>query len=90
MSFTDDKFNRKDPQTLRVNFFCTSIFSVSITVYSTAAIILIVVSVIVIIVTFFGCCGAIKENKCMLGTYFTIILVSTLTTISNTKTIVDQ
>jgi hypothetical protein len=29
----------------------------------------------VIVVTFFGCCGAIKENKCMLGTYFTVIPV---------------
>ena len=24
---------------------------------------------------FIGCCGAIKENACMLGTYFAIILV---------------
>jgi len=36
---------------------------------------LIVVAVITIAVTFFGCCGAIKENACMLGTYFAIILV---------------
>merc|ERR1712141_823386 len=28
-----------------------------------------------VILTFFGCCGAIKESKCMLGTYFTLILV---------------
>jgi hypothetical protein len=48
---------------------------VSITIFTSAPIILIVVSVFVIIVTFFGCCGAIKENRCMLGTYFTIILV---------------
>lgn len=48
--------------------------NVSITIYSSAAIILIVVSVCVIIISFFGCCGAIKENKCMLGSYFVIIL----------------
>lgn len=46
----------------------------TITVYSSAAIILIVVSALVVIVSFFGCCGAIKESKCMLGTYFTIVL----------------
>jgi len=46
----------------------------SVTVYSSAAIILIVVSALVAIVAFFGCCGAIKESKCMLGTYFVIIL----------------
>merc|ERR1719449_74309 len=28
-----------------------------------------------LIIAFFGCCGAYMENKCMLGTYFTIILV---------------
>jgi hypothetical protein len=49
---------------------------VSIAIFSSAAIILIVVSVVVVVVTFFGCCGAIKENKCMLGTYFTVVLVS--------------
>ena len=48
---------------------------VTIQVYTSAAIILIVVAVFVVILTFFGCCGAIKESKCMLGTYFTLILV---------------
>ena len=47
----------------------------TLSVFTSAAIILIVVSVFVVIVAFFGCCGAIKESKCMLGTYFTIILV---------------
>jgi len=46
----------------------------AISLYSSAAIILIVFSLFVIIVTFFGCCGALKENKCMLGTYFAIVL----------------
>ena len=44
-------------------------------IYSSAAILLIVIAVAVVIVTFFGCCGAWKENRCMLGTYFTAILV---------------
>ena len=42
---------------------------------TSAAYIFIVVAVFVVILTFFGCCGAIKESKCMLGTYFTLILV---------------
>lgn len=40
----------------------------------TGAVILVIVSAIIVLVTFFGCCGALKENRCMLGTYFTIIL----------------
>jgi len=47
---------------------------ISIDIYSTATYILIAVAVIIIIITFFGCCGAIKESKCMLGTYFAIVL----------------
>jgi len=43
-------------------------------VYASAPIILIVIAVIVTIIAFFGCCGAIKENKCMLITYFVILL----------------
>jgi len=45
-----------------------------ITLYTSAAWILIVVSALVVIISFFGCCGAIKKSKCMLGTYFTLIL----------------
>ena len=47
----------------------------SLSLYSSAAIILIVISLFIIVVAFFGCCGAMKEHKCMLGTYFAIILV---------------
>ena len=47
----------------------------SIKIYSSAAILLIVIACAVVLVTFFGCCGAWKENRCMLGTYFTAILV---------------
>jgi len=28
-----------------------------------------------VVVGFFGCCGAIKENKCMLGIFFALVLV---------------
>ena len=47
----------------------------SIKLYSSAAILLIIIACAVVIVTFFGCCGAWKENRCMLGTYFGSILV---------------
>jgi len=46
----------------------------TISLYASAAYILIVISALVVIISFFGCCGAMKENKCMLGTYFTVIL----------------
>lgn len=45
-----------------------------ITLYTSAAWILLVVSALVVIIAFFGCCGAWKKSKCMLGTYFTLIL----------------
>jgi len=54
---------------------------VTLTVFTSAAYILIAVSVLVVIVSFFGCCGAIKENRCMLGTYFTVILLMFITLI---------
>ncbi|XP_066276240.1 tetraspanin-8-like [Branchiostoma lanceolatum] len=33
------------------------------------------VGVVALIVGFFGCCGAIKENKCMLGTFFACLFL---------------
>lgn len=47
-----------------------------IELYATDAYIIIVVSLLLIIVAFFGCCGSIKENRCMLGTYFVFILAA--------------
>ena len=47
----------------------------NITAFTSAAYIFIVVAVFVVVLTFFGCFGAIKESKCMLGTYFILILV---------------
>lgn len=43
----------------------TGVWAVSITI--------IIIGCIVAIITFFGCCGASKENKCMLYTYATIV-----------------
>jgi len=48
--------------------------SSSVALYSSAAYILIAISVLAVLISFFGCCGAWKENRCMLGTYFTIVL----------------
>jgi len=48
----------------------------SVGVSTAAAILLLVISIFVIIVAFFGCCGAYKENRCMLGTYFAIVLAA--------------
>ncbi|KAF5307691.1 hypothetical protein FQR65_LT06746 [Abscondita terminalis] len=39
-----------------------------------APILMIVVGSIVLVISFFGCCGAIKENTCMLTTYAVILL----------------
>ena len=36
---------------------------------------MVVISAFVVLVSFFGCCGAWKESKCMLGTYFTFVLL---------------
>ena len=41
---------------------------VSFDLYTTTAILLICLSVFVIIITFFGCCGAARDNRCMLWT----------------------
>jgi len=46
----------------------------NIEIYTSAAYTLLIVSLIIVVLSFFGCCGAIKQSKCMLGTYFTLIL----------------
>ncbi|KAH9489070.1 Tetraspanin-11 [Bulinus truncatus] len=46
--------------------------------YSTLTTVLIVLGGVVIILSFLGCCGAIKEVKCMLGTFFILLLVMLL------------
>ena len=49
--------------------------NLSLNIYTTTTYIFISLSAFVVIVAFFGCCGAWKESKCMLGTYFAFILV---------------
>ena len=36
--------------------------------YVTGSIIIITVGAVIGIIAFFGCCGAMKENRCLLGT----------------------
>jgi len=45
-----------------------------ISIYASAPVILIVVAVIVSLTAFLGCFGALKESKCLLMTYFIIVL----------------
>jgi len=45
------------------------------TMYSNSAILLIFTGSIVMIISFLGCVGALKEIKCMLLTYFIILLI---------------
>jgi hypothetical protein len=42
-------------------------------IYS-AAVLTIVVSSFVVLITFLGCCGAVKENKCLLGLFMACIV----------------
>lgn len=44
------------------------LFGVGNSYYFSAAYLFIAVGVALIIISFFGFCGAIKENRCMLGT----------------------
>ena len=46
-----------------------------IQVYQSATIVLLVLSILVIIITFFGCCGAYKENRCLLATVCTYMTI---------------
>lgn len=43
--------------------------------YVTGSIIIIVVGAIIAVISFFGCCGAIKESRCLLGTFFALMLL---------------
>ncbi|CAK8672190.1 tetraspanin-18-like [Clavelina lepadiformis] len=40
-----------------------------------ASYILIAVGAALLVISFLGCCGAIKENRCLLGTFFAIVLI---------------
>lgn len=43
--------------------------------YTSGPIVLIIVGIIVFIVAFFGCCGAVKENHCMIVTFSVFLLL---------------
>ncbi|XP_078345869.1 tetraspanin-4-like [Oculina patagonica] len=43
--------------------------------YVTGSIIIITVGAVIAVIAFFGCCGAIKENRCLLGTFFALMLL---------------
>lgn len=42
--------------------------------YTSGPAVLIIVGIIVFIVAFFGCCGAVKENHCMIVTVSCILI----------------
>ncbi|KOB67504.1 Tetraspanin, partial [Operophtera brumata] len=43
--------------------------------YKSAPVVLILVGIVVFIVAFFGCCGAVKENHCMIVTFSVFLLI---------------
>lgn len=43
--------------------------------YTSAPVVLIIVSIIVFVVAFFGCCGAVKENHCMIVTFSAFLII---------------
>jgi len=47
----------------------------TISKYATLGNLMIAVGVIILIVAFFGCCGAIKENRCLLTVFFTFLML---------------
>jgi len=53
----------------------------------TGAYIYLAVSFMIVLVSFFGCCGAIKENRCMLVTYFLFTLILFIVMIIGTITV---
>ncbi|XP_043223562.1 tetraspanin-9-like [Amphibalanus amphitrite] len=42
---------------------------------SGTAIVMIAAGGLIVVVSFFGCCGAFQESRCMLGTFFGLVLV---------------
>lgn len=52
-----------------------SYISISSIQYASGSRLVIAVGVIIAVVAFFGCCGAWKENKCMLVIFFALLLV---------------
>ncbi|CAH1786201.1 unnamed protein product [Owenia fusiformis] len=53
--------------------FLTSIIGTAL--YTVVCVVIIACGAISLFIAFFGCCGAINENRCMLMTYFVFLLV---------------
>lgn len=47
----------------------------TISKYATLGNLMIAVGAIILVVAFFGCCGAIKENQCLLSVFFTFLML---------------
>ena len=43
--------------------------------YTNTPVFIIILGAIIFVVAFFGCCGAIKENKCMMYTYGLLLFI---------------
>ena len=48
---------------------------ISDSLYTGTAILILVAGSFIVIVSFFGCCGAFRESRCMLATFFCLVLV---------------
>lgn len=59
----------------RISSFSGSVNDIIDTNMKAGAIVVLVAGFIIFLVAFLGCCGAIKENSCMLSTYGAIILI---------------
>jgi len=49
---------------------------IHVDVFSGPTIVILTISISVALLTFWGCCGALRENTCMLGSYFFAVLIS--------------
>lgn len=43
--------------------------------YTGVAIVITVAGALIVLISFLGCCGAFQESKCLLGTFFTLVLI---------------
>ena len=60
-----------------------NVLNINFDLYTTTAVLLICLSVFVIILTFFGCCGAARDNRCMLWTVIRLSLTTQSITTNN-------
>jgi len=53
----------------------SALSDLDITIYGSGPVVFIVAGAVMLVFGFFGCCGAIKESTCLLGTYFTMLVI---------------